>query len=80
MPETKTGVQSTVRALFQWVNPVLANRSEIFRKARGQHAVLDGGDWYVLDLQRSVVGRKYVDPKEVEATLGLMKPFEVVRD
>jgi hypothetical protein len=80
MPQTDTSVRITVRTLIQRFAPVLADRGAILEKARGQHAVLDGGDWYALDLRRKMVAKKYVEPEEVESTMGLIKPFEAVRD
>jgi hypothetical protein len=69
-----------MRALSQRINRVLADRGEILKKARGQHAVEDCGDWFVLDTRRNAVANKHVDPKALGATLGLIKPFEVVWD
>ena len=80
MPQTKTGVPITIRALCQRINRALAERGEILKKARGRHAVEDCGDWFVLDTRRNVVARKHVDPKTIGSTLRLIKPFEVVRD
>jgi len=72
----KAGVPVTARALIQRINRALAKDNEILKTTRGERAVQDLGQYYVLDFNMNAVMRKDVDIEEFGRQLGALKDFE----
>ncbi len=70
-------VPVTMKALVQRINRKLADSNEALRKTRGARALIDLGDWYVLDTNRNLILHKNVDPEVLGRELGVLHPWEV---
>ena len=69
-------VPITTRALVQRINRALAEDDEVLKAPRGEKALQELGQYYVLDFNRNAVTRKDVDIEELGRSLGVLKAFE----
>ena len=77
MPKRET-VPVTMRALVQRINRKLAAKSEILKKARGEKAKVEAGDYYVINSDRNILMLKRVDPEALGRKLEVLRPWESV--
>jgi hypothetical protein len=83
MTATKQLVPVGKRALIQRLNRALAkcgDSGEMLRTPRGEKARQDLGEYYVLDLRHNCVIDKDVDLEEYGRDLGVLKPYEALRE
>jgi hypothetical protein len=62
----------TEDALIKRINRKLAPDGQQLRKARGQRAVLDVGEFYMHDRQRNIILQTNVDPEAYARELGVL--------
>lgn len=82
-PDTVTApakVTITMRAVLQRINRRLASDKKQLRSSWGVAAADELGDYYLLDLKKSTIDTKKVDPVALAKRLGVMKPWEVLED
>ena len=87
--KTATGKQQgkvpvTMRAIVQRINRKLAaDGYRRLKQSRGRpwkYLDRDVGKWFLVDGRRNSVERTHVDPEELAKELGVLKPWERVRD
>jgi hypothetical protein len=76
--QEKAGV--TMRAVIQRINRKLAADDEVLKAVRGERLRLDVGDFYIVDTRRNFITGKDIDPEALARELGVLKPWEAVRD
>jgi hypothetical protein len=70
-------VQVTARALVQRINYSLAKKNDLqVKKTRGARALLDLGEYYVLDVARNFVQETNVDIEDLGRELKVLADFE----
>jgi hypothetical protein len=74
------GVPVTMRAVIQRINRKLLADDEVLRKARGERARQEVGEFYVINFSMNSVMSKYVDPEEMARELGVLQPWETVTE
>ena len=70
----------TTAALIKRINRRLAESDQRLRVTRGEQMRLDVGDYWVEDLKRGMVLRKFVDPVELAEELECIYRGERVAD
>jgi hypothetical protein len=86
--ETATGRQGTVpvtmRAIVQRINRKLAaDGYRRLKQSRGRpwkYLDCDVGKWFLVDGGRNQVEQTHVDPEEFAKKLGVLQPWEKVRE
>ena len=78
MVEAKVPV--TLRALVQRINRKLAHTEEVLKTARGQRAIADLGNYYILDWGSNLVSAWHVDPVKLAHELKVLAAWEYVED
>lgn len=71
-------VAVSLRALIQRINRKLAPEFEQLKATRGQRAINDLGDYYILDFNRNCVIASFVDVEELAKKLGCLGAAEFV--
>lgn len=66
----------TERALVQRINRKLKAKGEILKRTRGERAVLEVGDYWVLDMYRNTVVLKQVNIEALGRKLEVIQPWE----
>jgi hypothetical protein len=69
----------SMRAVIQRINRKLAPDLEGLKTTRGGRARLELGDYYVIDFNRNFILHKDVDPERMARELGVLQPWEEVR-
>jgi hypothetical protein len=72
----KTGIPITERALIQRINRVLRENGRILKVTRGEHAIQEVGQYYLLDFDRNAAKTLHVDIEELARELGVLRSFE----
>ncbi len=80
MAKKQTKVPVTSRALIQRINRALKDRGEMVRTARGERALLDLGQFYVIDVSANCVMAKDIDLEQWGRDLEALKPFEALAE
>ena len=82
--ERQGTVPVTMRAIVQRINRKLAaDGYRRLKQSRGRpwkYLDHDVGTWFLVDGSRNCVERTHVDPEEFAKELGVLKPWEDVRD
>jgi len=82
--EEQGKVPVTMRAIVQRINRKLApDGYRRLKQSRGRpwkYLDRDVGKWFLVDGRRNSVERTHVDPEELAKELGVLKPWERVRD
>lgn len=68
------------RALFARINRHLKKDGEWLRASRGERALQDLGEYYVIDISRNFVLHKDVDLEDLGRELGVLAAFEKLTD
>ena len=74
----KSKVPVSKAALFRRINRRLAQDDEVLKTTRGARAIMDLGEYYVLDWRRNWATHKDVDPEGLGRELGVLKEWERV--
>lgn len=77
MPK-KAQVPVTTRAAIQRINRKLKADRQVLKKARGNAAKEDVGDYYVIDTERNILMRSRVDLTQFGRTIGAIENWEEV--
>jgi hypothetical protein len=75
---TKTPV--SMRAVIQRINRKLSPRLEALKTTRGDRWRPELGDYYLLDLNRNCIIGKDVNPEKMAREIGVLEPWEEVRE
>ena len=70
----------TKHAIIKRINRRLAAADRRLRVCRGQHARLDLGDHYVVDVNRNVVVGTHVDVEAYARELGVLAKWEILSE
>jgi hypothetical protein len=73
-------VMITTRAAAQRINRALKPDLEGLKKARTQQAILDVGQYYVINYSKNYVVHHDVDLETFGQELGVIQPWEAVAD
>ena len=74
-------VPVSVRALMARINRKLHATDRALKKARGVgRARLDVGEFYVVSGRRNLAVSTHVDPEDLGRELGVLRPWEGVRE
>ena len=76
MPRKRVSV--TMKALVQRINRRLHKDEEQLRKTRGARALLDLGEWYIVNWNRNFIVAQHVDPEELGRELGVLQEWEAL--
>jgi hypothetical protein len=80
MVKRKSFVPVSERALVQRINRKLLLDDQRLVKTRGAQAILDLGEYYVLDWRRNLALDTRVDPEDLGRELGALRPWERVAE
>jgi hypothetical protein len=72
----KVGIPVTERALIQRINRVLRKDGRILKVTRGERALREVGQYYLLGFDRNTVTTLHVDIEELAHELGVLRSFE----
>ena len=67
-------------ALIARINRRLIHDDKRLYKSRSEMARADLGEWYIVNVNRNLVVAKDVDPEEFAREIGVLTPYERVRD
>ena len=72
----------STRAIIQRINRVLAKNGsdEQLKTARGWRYLQNCGQYYTINLHYNCIARHDVSPKDLARELGVLKPYEEVKD
>jgi len=72
----------STRAVIQRINRAFAKNGsdEWLKIARGWRYRLDCGQYYTINLHHNCIARHDVSPKDLARELGVLKPYEEVKD
>jgi hypothetical protein len=74
-------VQVTARALVQRINYDLAKNNDLqVKKTRGARALLDLGEYYILDVARNFVRETHVDIEDLGRELKVLADYECLEE
>jgi len=73
-------VPVSLRALIARINRKLRADDQMLKATRGERARGDLGDFYLLDFNRNIIRDQRVDPEELGRELGVLKPWETVKN
>jgi hypothetical protein len=65
--------------LIQRINRKLSKEQQCLKKTRGQRALLDLGDFYILDWQGNFIREHHVDVELLGRELEVLKKWEVLK-
>ena len=75
----KSKVPVSARALLQRINRKLAPDEERVMKSRGQQALLDLGEYYIVNINRNFVTGKDVDLEKLGREVGALTEWEELK-
>ena len=67
------------RAVIQRINRVLDKKGEVLKKTRGAQAVVDVGDYYILNSSANAVIRHDVNVEALAKSLDVLADYEELR-
>jgi hypothetical protein len=79
----RTKVPVTARALVQRLNRSLVHEGAhgwLLKKTKGMRALVDLGDYYVIDIDRNMVVDKFVDLEVLGRKRKVLAAFEELRN
>ena len=76
----KTLVPVSMAALMARINRKLAHDGEQLKATRGERARQDFGDYYIIDRSGNFVVAKHCDPEELAREIGVLQPYEALRE
>lgn len=84
MKKTNRRIPVSERAVVQRINRAFLREdgppARELKKTRGARAVLDMGDYYVLNTQLNVPVDDHVDPEDLARELGVLAEWEYVHE
>jgi hypothetical protein len=69
-------VSVTARALVQRINRQLKKNGVVLKRARGEKAVSEKGEYYIIDESSDTLFGMEINIEEYGRELGVLKPFE----
>ncbi len=67
-------------ALTARINRKLAKEGQQLKKTRGGRAMLDLGQYHIVDLNRNFIAHSHCDPETVGRELEVLAPWEKLED
>lgn len=78
-PKESLKVKISKAALVLRINRKLRESDAVLRITRGTQALIDLGDFYVLDTRSNSIAKKHLDLEDYARELGVLKAWEQVK-
>jgi hypothetical protein len=80
----KKGIPVSERAIMQRINRKFRSEdgppARELKKTRGARALLDLGDFYVLNTERNFIDEHHVDPEDLAREMGVLADYEYLAE
>jgi hypothetical protein len=79
-PLTKRSVPVSTRAVIARINRKISDTELAFKTTRGTKWLSDLGSYYVVNLRTNAIDQPHCTPEKYARDIGVLKPYEFVKD